>query len=208
MTNSEAAKGLEKLIKFYEDNQQHMLLGAARQLLDDANRADPEAEANLAISHFVEQLSSPEMMKKLSRTDEVKNEDSCDWTANGSNNNFYSMRDVPTAESTKSNFRTLCEEVINKYNEESAKQRLSQVVAAACNYTEEEAWNDILAARQNLEEEMATDPERAQEYIHWALEGLGLEMDYAEDFLTNVPYKPYQPDSNEDDLEMVNSMFS
>ena len=113
MTNSEAAKGLEKLIKFYEDNQQHMLLGAARQLLDDANRADPEAEANLAISHFVEQLSSPEMMKKLDRA-EVKNEDSCDWTANGSNNNFYSMRDVPTSESCKSKFRALCEQEIEK----------------------------------------------------------------------------------------------
>ena len=34
MTNAEASKGLEKLIKFYEDNQQHMLLGAARQLLE------------------------------------------------------------------------------------------------------------------------------------------------------------------------------
>ena len=114
MTNAEASKGLEKLIKFYEDNQQHMLLGAARQLLNDANKADPEAEANLAISHFVEQLSSPEMMKKLGRSDEVKNEDSCDWTANGSNNNFYSMRDVPTAESCKSKFRALCEQEIEK----------------------------------------------------------------------------------------------
>ena len=44
----------------------------------------------------------------------AKLEDTCDWTTNGSNNNFYSMRDVPTAESAKSKFRTLCEEEIEK----------------------------------------------------------------------------------------------
>ncbi len=106
MTNAEAAQGLEKLIKFYEDNQKHMLLGIARQLYDDASNKDPEAEANLAIAHFVEQMTKS--------SDNPKTEDSCDWTVNGSNNNFYSMRDIPTSESTKSRFRALCEQEIEK----------------------------------------------------------------------------------------------
>lgn len=199
MTNAEASKGLEKLIKFYEDNQQHLLLGAARQLYDDANKADPEAEANMAIAHFVEQLGSPEMMKKMGRDEEAKNEDSCDWTINGSNNNFYSMRDIPTSESAKSNFRTLCEAEMSNIKNDGRNERLVKAVAASCNCSEDEAWDEILGARQQMECNIACDPDRAHEYLQWALEDLGLELDYAEEFITDVPYKEVEPESDEDE---------
>lgn len=107
MTYGDAVDGLENIIKFLEGtHKNHFILGAARRLLDDANKEDPNKEANVFISDFVENFGSPEMMTKL--------EDTCDWTTNGSNNNFYSMRDVPTAESAKSKFRALCEQEIEK----------------------------------------------------------------------------------------------
>lgn len=105
MTYGDAVDGLENIIKFLEGtHKNHFILGAARRLLDDAQKQDQNEQANWFITDFVEQFGSPEMMTKL--------EDTCDWVRA---NNVYSMRDVP--ESAPSKFRALCEEEIAKFKD-------------------------------------------------------------------------------------------
>lgn len=112
MTNGDAVDGLENIVKFLEDtHRNHFLLGAARRLLDDTKKEDPNAQANFLVTNFVEEFGSPEMMDKLSGSEE-KTEDTCDWIRA---NDTYSMRDVP--ESAPSKFRALCEEEIAKFKD-------------------------------------------------------------------------------------------
>lgn len=111
MTNGDAVDGLENIVKFLEGtHRNHFLLGAARRLLDDAKKEDPNAQASFLITDFVEEFGKPEMMDKLSGDE--KTEDTCDWIRA---NDVYSMRDVP--ESAPSKFRALCEEEIAKYKD-------------------------------------------------------------------------------------------
>lgn len=197
MTYRDAVDHLERIIKFLEDtHKNHFLLGIARQTLEDAQKQNPDDQADFATINVIKTTGSPDMMAKL--------EDTCDWTANGSNNNFYSMRDVPTAESGKSKFRAVCEEEINKYQADDGRnQHLINAVMASCNCDADSAWEEILGARQSLEDNTATDPNRSVEYLHWALEDLGLEMDYAEEFINDVPYKEYQADDDDDNEEEI-----
>ena len=90
-----------------------------------------------------------------------------------------------------------------KYAEEMKHhQKLIQAVKNSCSCdTDEEAWEEILGARQSMAENIACDPERQHEYLHWALEDLGLELDYVMDFL-DVPYDEPDISDDEDDEYM------
>ena len=66
-------------------------------------------------------------------------------------------------------------------------EKLVKAVMASCNISDpEEAWDEILGSRRTFEENITSDPDRASEYLQWALDDLGLELDYTLEFL-DVP---------------------
>lgn len=77
-------------------------------------------------------------------------------------------------------------------------ERLIQAVMNSCNMSKEDAEKNILSIRQNYEENIACDSERSYMYLQEALQDLGLESDYTEAFLTEVPYKIVEMDEDED----------
>lgn len=78
-------------------------------------------------------------------------------------------------------------------------ERLIKAVMNTCNMSREDAEKNILSIRQNYEENIAYDSERSYMYLQEALQDLGLESDYTEDFLTEVPYKPVEIDSEDEE---------
>ena len=81
------------------------------------------------------------------------------------------------------------------------KEKMIQSVANVCNISKEEAWEEIKHARQIYEENIAYDSERSYEYLEWALKDLGIETDYTQAFLYEVPYEPVEIDNEEDEDE-------
>lgn len=79
--------------------------------------------------------------------------------------------------------------------------QMVNAVAKACNISQEDAWKEIVHARQNYEENIAYDSPRAYEYLSWALQDLGLESDFTEEFLTELPYEPIDMDQEDEDEE-------
>ena len=75
--------------------------------------------------------------------------------------------------------------------------KMVNAVANVCNMSKEEAWQEILHARQNYEENIAYDSERSYMYLQEALQDLGLESEYTEEFLTEIPYKTVETDEED-----------
>jgi len=95
---------------------------------------------------------------------------------------------------------TNSEPVNEAYEADETNANIIKAVANSCNTSEEDAWEEILSARQNYEENIVSDPERAHEYLEWALQDLGIEPDYTMDFL-EVPCDEVEADNEDEEDE-------